>query len=367
MIKPWQFLLSIPIITLMAFGGGCSDYSSPGGVTAPEIQPSVILPVGSTLVSATFHGYIYRIDDLNSEPVNLHRVLTPWDELTVTWNSFHPGGALNYDPTIDAFFDGVTANTPDSWVSLDVTDMVQHWMDGTYPNLGLLMRKENVSPRTVFYSREGSAPPYLEMEFYTPNGSVFITEPALADAMIGEHEPETAFGNTDKLYTGYKNNLAKHSLIIFDLPTITPREPNPYAGCTLTIGFWKTHAGQKKNQADEVAPLLPIWLGTAGGANSRLVADSDSAVEFLTMNTYGRPSNGITKLYAQLLGAKLSAASGASMSDVSTAFAEADAYLAEHDWTEWNHLSESDQSMILGWKDILDAYNNGDIGPGHCD
>ena len=38
-------------------------------------------------------------------------------------------------------------------------------------------------------------------------------------------------------------------------------------GCTRTIGYWKTHAGFGP-QADVVTPLLPILLGSAGGAKT---------------------------------------------------------------------------------------------------
>ncbi len=367
MIKLRLAYFSILIIALGLTAIGCSNQTNPFETTdegMPEMQSSIVVPDGSTLVAATFHAYVYRIDDVNSVPVDLHRVLVDWDESTVTWNSFHPGGALNFDPTVSAAFDGTTVNIPKSWVSTDVTDMVQDWMSGAQPNYGFLMRKAPVSPRTVFYSREGAEPLYLELEFSTPDGPVVLTTDPIADAMLGEHIPDTANGHEDKLYTGWKNNLDKHSLVRFDLPEM-PEEPQS-SGCTLTIGYWKNHAGQKK-QADAVTPLLPIWLGTEGGPLSRLVADADTAVDYLKMKTYGKQNNGITKLYAQLLAAKLNVASGASLDEAATAFAEADAYLADTDWTSWRDLSQSEKQMVLGLKDTLDAYNNGDIGPGHCD
>jgi hypothetical protein len=91
------------------------------------------------------------------------------------------------------------------------------------------------------------------------------------------------------------------------------------------------------------------------------------AVQVLEMKTYGKNSNGITKLYAQLLGAKLSIADGASPDDVSAIIAAADAFLADHDWNDWRGLSRSDKNMVLYWQGMLDDYNNGLIGPGHCD
>lgn len=142
-----------------------------------------------------------------------------------------------------------------------------------------------------------------------------------------------------------------------------PTEP-PQQGCTRTIGYWKTHAGFGP-QDDVVSALLPITLGSGGG-KSLVVSTAQMAVNVLKMKTYGSNSNGITKLYAQLLGAKLSIASGAEDYDVSDAISDADGFLYDHDWHDWYGLSRSDKSMVLGWQSMLDDYNNGVIGPGHC-
>ena len=137
-------------------------------------------------------------------------------------------------------------------------------------------------------------------------------------------------------------------------------------GCTLTIGFWKTHAGFGP-QDDVVTPLLPVWLGDAGGTKSLPVTDATIAVAVLKMKTYGKNNNGITKLYAQLLGAKLSILTGAFDAAVAGIIADADAFLADHDWNDWRGLTRAEKEMVLGWKSTLDDYNNGLLGPGHCD
>lgn len=137
-------------------------------------------------------------------------------------------------------------------------------------------------------------------------------------------------------------------------------------GCTFTIGYWKTHAGFGP-QADVVTPLLPIWLGTPGGAKSIDVTTAQIAVDILSQNVYGTPSNGITKLYAQLLGAKLNIANGADGSAVASTIAAADAFLATHNFNDWSSLSQAEKNIVLGWQGILDNFNEGIIGPGECD
>jgi len=134
-------------------------------------------------------------------------------------------------------------------------------------------------------------------------------------------------------------------------------------GCSHTIGYWKTHAGFTGNNPDVVTALLPIWLGTSGGAKSVQVTTAGQVVNI--MSAVG--SNGISKLYAQLLGAKLSIADGADGSAIAAVITAADAFLATHNAADWTSLSKSQKQMVLGWMETLDDYNNGLIGPGHCD
>ena len=116
----------------------------------------------------------------------------------------------------------------------------------------------------------------------------------------------------------------------------------PPPGCTHTIGYWKTHAGFGP-QADVVTALLPIGLGTAGGAKSLVVTTAAQAVSLLNRagsNGVVSSSNGINKLYAQLLGAKLSGADGADTGPAAAAMAAADAFLANNNSLSWSSLVE---------------------------
>lgn len=143
-----------------------------------------------------------------------------------------------------------------------------------------------------------------------------------------------------------------------------PPPPPPPAGCTLTIGYWKTHAGFTGNNADVVTQYLPIWLGTSGGAASTQVSTATQAVSVLSMT--GGASNGIVKLKAQLLGAKLNIASGASAASVSATIAAADAFLATNAASSWSSLPGATKAQVNAWMTTLDNYNNGLVGPGHC-
>jgi hypothetical protein len=137
-------------------------------------------------------------------------------------------------------------------------------------------------------------------------------------------------------------------------------------GCTYSKGYWKNHAGFGP-QDDEVSSLLPIWLGDASGSNSLLVDNATIAVEVLSHKTCDKSSNGLTKLYAQLLAAKLNIANGASDFDIADVIAQADGFLASHSCADWVSLDEEERKTVLDWMGTLGNYNNGDIGPGHCE
>lgn len=142
----------------------------------------------------------------------------------------------------------------------------------------------------------------------------------------------------------------------------------PCSGCTLTIGYWKTHAGFGP-QPDVVTPLLPVLLGTSGGAKTVTVATASQAVSILNFggsNGVIDASNGINRLYVQLLAALLNGKSGADTSAVASAISAANAFLATHNSLDWAGLNRTNRNFVNNLQSTLDQYNNGIIGPGHC-
>ena len=133
--------------------------------------------------------------------------------------------------------------------------------------------------------------------------------------------------------------------------------------CTRTIGFWKNHSGLGP-QADLLTPLRPVWLGTAAGSQSVIVTSAAQAVAIL--NKSADASNGINKLYAQLLAARLNIKSGADGAAVLQTITHADAFLSVHAARDWATLADGDRQRVLSWMSTLDDYNNGRLGPRHC-
>lgn len=201
-----------------------------------------------------------------------------------------------------------------------------------------------LDPSTQTINYTGAVGPYPTCGNYTvTNTATFTAVPCYYSTATGA--------------TGSNSAIAKISV--------------PCSGCTHTIGFWKTHAGFTGNNPDRVTPLLPQWLGTEGGIKSVKVETAAQAVRFLDFYGDTNPpvrdaSNGINKLYAQLLAAKLNIAYGANGSVVSSTISAADSFLAKYDSYSWATLGKSLRNYANDLATTLDQYNNGFKGVPHC-
>ena len=330
---------------------------NPGGTIVPDGATSHSLTGGSPLediVSATLYLYVNSYTD--SPEVNVHRITGAWEENTVTWSSF----ASSYDPDIEGSFT-ISGSGPHS---VDITDVLKDWVDGTYENHGLLLEQGQKSYTTYFASEHSTGELRPKVEIIYNSGASSLTIQRLGDsgdifdAYIWDTHG-TNGGQSQVLYTGLIGGAEKQTLIKFDLPFI------PQGPCTRTPGYWKNHAGFGP-QPDVVSDLLPIWLGEVGETKSIEVSDAAQAVSIFEKENDGS-KNGIAKLYSHLLAAKLNIANEADGTVVSDVIDEADLFLTDFDWTDWDTLSKDDRKIVLEWKDMLDEYNNGEIGPGSCD
>jgi cysteine-rich repeat protein len=119
-------------------------------------------------------------------------------------------------------------------------------------------------------------------------------------------------------------------------------------GCTLTIGYWKTHP--------EAWPVSSLTLGNVAYSKDELLAILHQRVQ----------GNGLVSLAHQLIGAKLNIAAGADGGAVIGDIAAADALIGDLVVPPMGSgfLRTSATSALNG---ALDGYNNGVTGPGHCD
>lgn len=118
-------------------------------------------------------------------------------------------------------------------------------------------------------------------------------------------------------------------------------------GCTYTIGYWKNHAG--------AWPVSSLTLGSV----------SYSAAQLMSILNQPTAGNGLVSLARQLIAAKLNVANGANPTAIAAGIASADALIGGLvvPPVGAGYLAPAATS---GLTQILDDFNNGVTGPGHC-
>jgi len=112
------------------------------------------IPTGSNITDAAL--WLYEDNHKDNQTVFVHYVTGDWDESQVTWAESSastswttPGG--DFDATVIASF------APDSdgvYREIDITSVVQDWVNGTLANYGLMLRSTGANGEVKFKSRE---------------------------------------------------------------------------------------------------------------------------------------------------------------------------------------------------------------------
>jgi hypothetical protein len=130
-------------------------------------------------------------------------------------------------------------------------------------------------------------------------------------------------------------------------------------GCTLTQGYWKTHSQQGP------APYDDAW--------KKLGADEEKTIFFKSKQTYLQvlrtppAGNPYYTLAHQYIAATLNILNGASApASVQDALDKAKALFQAYTPQDVADNKDNTQSKFKKLVGILDGYNNGTIGPGHC-
>jgi hypothetical protein len=132
-------------------------------------------------------------------------------------------------------------------------------------------------------------------------------------------------------------------------------------GCTLTQGYWKTHS------AAGPAPFDDGWLEIGAlGAGETFFTSGMTWLEIF--NTPPSGGNAYLQLAHQYMAAKLNILNGASSTTaVDAAIAGAEAYFAGKAAGVITESNAAQKAILKGWASTLASYNEGAIGPGHCD
>jgi hypothetical protein len=136
----------------------------------------------------------------------------------------------------------------------------------------------------------------------------------------------------------------------------------PCAGCTLTPGYWKTHSSYGPAPYDETWALLPQ------GADTTFFLSGASYYQALWTPPAGNVYYVLARAY---IAAELNGLNGASLAPVQPAFVAAAGILATdtpaYVATLRGRGGLAHRGEILQLAAILDDFNNGLVGPGHCD
>jgi hypothetical protein len=350
-MKPIKSIFLSTLLLAVIFIAGCEQGPTssiePVG-TLPQLS-KFSLPAGVTLESAELH--IYKIGNYTLDvPVNVHNVTSDWDEMVVTWNNF--GGA--FDGNIEGSFQS-GVGSDHIWRTVDITGLVNGWLQGTIPNYGLLLDQIDLNyPRIAYSSKETLAPDNLPafIKLFLSNGEQ-VDVPVIADTYIYENAPGINSGSEPILYTGWleSGDLEKQTLLKFDI------EPTQDYGCTLTQGYWKTHSTYGPAPYNETWALI--------GEDAPFFLSNRSYYNVLWKHPIGNP---YYILAHQYIAAKLNILKGADPSAIQSEFDAATDLFSNYSPMQIALMRHNNQikRQFLQLAIILGKYNLGLIGPGHC-
>lgn len=166
--------------------------------------------------------------------------------------------------------------------------------------------------------------------------------------VCGQHEvTNTASFETDDTGTTGSDTWT----VTVDVPCDT--------GCTLTPGYWKTHSLRGPAPYDDTWALLD-----PREESTPFFLSGQSYYEVLWTPPRGNAYYILARAY---IAAELNLLNGASMpADVNEAFASAADLFSQATPDEVGAYKGKKRALVLGWAYILDEYNNGISGPGHC-
>jgi hypothetical protein len=326
--------LNLTVTLLKSCGGGEFTVVTEG-YPVRELVSKPILGSGESF------GYYFEINMLNLGGIDPNCVYKVIANVSITNYVDHLGEAF----TMIKESQSIPGCTPSN-NCVTVTD-VPGKITPANPDVPTTGWNVTVSPANLEFCESGT----YQFMLHVCNNGVPTEETFVAENSITVQPPDAV-------------NPSSQLKATYNLSTIGC---TPHSGCTRTIGFYKTHAVTNLygHNQDMVSNYLPIYLGTVGGLKTRVVTVNTQVVSIMQFVGTGGASNGILKLYAQLLAAKLNLAGangstlGTNGSCIATAIVAADAFLATHDASSWASMSKANQKLVLGWMSTFDNYNNG--------
>jgi hypothetical protein len=124
------------------------------------------IPSNATITSATL--YLYENDKKAGQTTYVYRVTSNWDEDTVSWILLV--GAFDNNISYFTFL----PNQSDCMLTMDIANLVQLWVNGTYPNYGLMLYSTGANSKVTYVTKEdGTANkrPKLNIVYVLPSST----------------------------------------------------------------------------------------------------------------------------------------------------------------------------------------------------
>lgn len=198
---------------------------------------------------------------------------------------------------------------------------------------------------------DGGANDYVAVTEQVPAGytSSYVKEVATRTSYT--IDPEVAGNSTSGTVSGNPGE----GVVVKFYNTLIPPPPPPPDGCSLTQGYWKNH----EEDWDDAGDNKPF-----------LVTDMfyNSGVSYLTiMKTPPKGGNAYLQLAHQFIAASLNVNGLVSSTPgVTAALQGADAFFTNAPAGMPNPTGAT-KAQVQAWASLLASYNEGNIGPGHCD
>lgn len=232
--------------TSMRLGSASAEPDSPVLTVQPNTSEALMafdlsdIPPGSHVSAAQLS---MRITDVQgSGSVMLHRIRSDWSEQATaqTRDGLNPWVLSPGDVHPAAVVSAPTLGLGLGWMSWSVTDLVDGWVKGRWPNQGVLLRGAQLQALSLASSDHPTAAlrPRLVVSFHPPCGWSLPTQKQtlvpVADATLSEASPSVNDGASNTL-RALNSSKEMRIVMLFDTSSIATNKTIKSATLRLTF------------------------------------------------------------------------------------------------------------------------------------
>jgi hypothetical protein len=179
------------------------------------------IPAGAQINAATARFYHFK-SDAPQGAVNLYRITADWTEAAADWASM----ANRFEDQVMAVIPPGPADQ--SWVEINLTALVQAWVNGGLPNYGILLQATATDNEALYSSREAGASEQPQLTVIIGNGPPSPVTVSVTGTLTGNPSPARDISRT----------LIRPSLPAYQPPVTRVLQPGP-EGTDSYVYEWK--------------------------------------------------------------------------------------------------------------------------------